>query len=71
MFLLWFYYYFKVDDDDDKDDSDLDEEAVNPEKKEEDKLSNLIEDYKGEIFLTYYQVQIIINFYFRILRDIQ
>lgn len=35
-----------VDDDDDKDDSDLDEEAVNPEKKDEDKLSNLIEDYK-------------------------
>lgn len=33
-------------DDDDKDDSDLDEEAVNPEKKDEDKLSNLIEDYK-------------------------
>lgn len=33
-------------DDDDEDDSDLDEEAVNPEKKDEDKLSNLIEDYK-------------------------
>ncbi|XP_045480850.1 something about silencing protein 10 [Harmonia axyridis] len=34
------------DVDDDEDDSDLDEEAVNPEKKDEDKLSNLIEDYK-------------------------